>query len=157
MAWLFKCKIVSSLLGNCQSWIGLATDHENKLQDYQNTLMRKLLAAPQQWTPTSMIEMESRTMLMPYRIKRKKLCFVGKVVAKDEQNIWRHAPRNGANQCYREDIYTEWYHCTTDKKSIVIFLRYFAVSALFKLQKWTDYERIQVTIYTSADMVGIVS
>ena len=45
LANLFESKKVLPLLGNCESWISLMKYHE-KLQDYQNTFMRRVLAAP---------------------------------------------------------------------------------------------------------------
>ena len=43
------------------------------------TIMRRVLAATQQVTPKGTIEMHSRILLLPFRIKQKQLHLAGKV------------------------------------------------------------------------------
>ena len=55
------------------SWVGLTSEHIKILQDYQNSILRKVLAGPQQDTPKDntkgMKEMDGSMMLMYLRIK----------------------------------------------------------------------------------------
>ena len=61
---------MTPLPGNWESWIGLTPEHIKTLQEYQNELKCRVLAAPQQGTPTGVIEMDSGMMLTQLIIKQ---------------------------------------------------------------------------------------
>ena len=46
-------------------------------------------------------------MLMHLRIKQKKIRLIGKVMAKNVDNMCRKAPRKGVRECNRDDLLNE--------------------------------------------------
>ena len=91
---LYESEIVTSLLSNSASWIGLTEEVINTLQDFQNTFMLRFFEAPKQGTPTGIVELDSNMLLMKNRIMLSKLTYVGKVTAKSTHH---NMCRNGKN------------------------------------------------------------
>ena len=65
---LYESEIVTSLLNNSASWIGLNDEIINTLQDFQNKFMLRFFKAPKQGTPTGIVELDSNMLLMKNRI-----------------------------------------------------------------------------------------
>ena len=52
----FEAEVVTALLHNCELWIGIMPEHIQTLQDLQNELLQRILAAFQLGTPKGMIK-----------------------------------------------------------------------------------------------------
>ena len=105
---LYESEIVTSLLNNSASWIGLTDEIINTLQDFQNKFMLRFFEAPKQGTPTGIVELDSNMLLMKNRIMLSKLTYVGKVMAKStNHNMCRRAQLNGKNVCNGKDLLTD--------------------------------------------------
>ena len=82
-AWtLYESEIVTSILNNSASEIGITDEIIDKLQDFQNKFMLRFFEAPKQGTPTGRVELDSNMLLMKNRVLLSKLTFVGKMMAK---------------------------------------------------------------------------
>ena len=100
--------MVTSLLNNSASWIGLTDEIVDKLQDFQNKLMLRFFEAPKQGTPTSRVELDSNMLIMKNRIILNRLTYVGKVMAKSlPNNMCIRALINGKLVCKHKDLLTE--------------------------------------------------
>ena len=85
-------EIITSLLNNSASWIGLNDEIIDTLQDFQNKFMLRFFEAPKQGTPTGIVELDSNMLLMKNRIMLSKLTYVGKIMAKStSQNMCKRA------------------------------------------------------------------
>ena len=87
----FKSQVVTILLHNRESWIGVTEEHIQKLLEIQNICLRRLLTAPLSGTPKGMEELDKQMFLMHLRIKQKKLCLIGKAMAKPDRNLCKNA------------------------------------------------------------------
>ena len=97
---LYESKVVTSLLNNSASWIGLTDKIIDKLQDFQNKFMLHFFEAPKQGTTAGIVELDSNMLLMKNRIVLSKLTYVGKIMEKSTpQNMCRRALLNGKNVC----------------------------------------------------------
>ena len=104
---LYETEVVTSLLNNSASWIGLTDEIVNMLQDFQNKFMLRFFEAPKQGTPTGIVELDSNMLLMKNRLLLSKLIYVGKVMAKStNRNMCRRALLNGRNVCRGKDLLT---------------------------------------------------
>ena len=83
---LFEIEIIPSLLHNCESWIGIKESHIKDLQDFQNKFIRKVLRLPHS-TPKAILEWDTGLCHMKWRIISKKIIFLKKIQAKDDDNI----------------------------------------------------------------------
>ena len=102
-----EAEVVTSLLNNSASWIGLNDEIINKLQDFQNKFMLPFFESPKQGTPTGIVELDSNMLLMKNRIMFNKLIYVGKIMAKStNHNMCRRALLNGRNVCKGKDLLT---------------------------------------------------
>ena len=61
---LYESEVVTSLLNNSASWIGLTDEIVDKLQDFQNKFMLRFFEAPKQGTPTGIVELDLKMLLM---------------------------------------------------------------------------------------------
>ena len=100
---LYKSEVVTSLLNNSASWIGLTDELVDKLQDFHLNF-----ESPKQGTPTGIIELDSNMLIMKNRKILSKLTYVGKVMAKSlPNNMCRRALLNCKNVCNGKDLLTE--------------------------------------------------
>ena len=105
---LYESEVVTSLLNNSASWIGLNDEIVTKLQDFQNKFMLRFFEAPKQGTPTGIVELDSNMLLMKNRILLNKLVYVGKIMTNATgTNMCRRALLNGKNECKGQDLLTE--------------------------------------------------
>ena len=81
-----KTEIVTSILNNSDSWIGINDEIIDKLQDFQNSFMLRFFEAAKQGTPTGIVELDANMLLMKNRIMLSKLTYVGKLMANTAQN-----------------------------------------------------------------------
>ena len=61
---LYEPEVVTSLLNNSASCIGLTDKIVDKLQDFQNKFMLRFFEAPKQGTPNGIVELDSNMLLM---------------------------------------------------------------------------------------------
>ena len=105
---LYESEVVTSLLNNSASWIGLNDEIATKLQDFQNKFMLRFFDAPKQGAPTGIVELDSNMLLMGNRILQNKLIYVGKIMTNSlGTNMGRQALLNGKNTCKGQDLLTE--------------------------------------------------
>ena len=57
---LYEIEIVSSILNNSESWIGITKEIIDKLQEFQNRLMLRFVEAPKQGTLTGIVELNAK-------------------------------------------------------------------------------------------------
>lgn len=82
---LFEAQVIPALLFNCESWIGITKTQINDLQGFQDKFMRKLMHLPAS-TPKAILHWDSRMEMMKWRIAKRKLLFLKKVMAKEDSN-----------------------------------------------------------------------
>ena len=105
---LYESEVVTSLLNNSASWIGINDEIITKLQTFQNKFMLRFFEAPKQGTPTGIVELDSNMLLMGNRIMQNKLIYVGKIMTNSlGENMGRRALLNGKNTCKGKDLLTE--------------------------------------------------
>ena len=66
-------EVVTSLLNNSASWIGLTDEIIDILQEFQNKFMLRFFEAPKHGTPSGIVELDSNMLLMKNRIVLSKL------------------------------------------------------------------------------------
>ena len=74
-----ESEIVTSLLNNSASCIGLTDEIINILHEFQNKLMFRFFEAPKQGTTSGIVELDYNMLLMKNRIMLSKLTYVGKI------------------------------------------------------------------------------
>ena len=57
---LYEIEIVTSILNNSESWIGITKEIIDKLQDFQNRFMLRYIEAPKQGTLTGIVELDAK-------------------------------------------------------------------------------------------------
>ena len=80
---LFESEVITSLLHNFESLTGIKEEIIQLLHDFQNKLMLRVFAAPQQRTPKGIVELDFNMLLMNDISILKKLVFVGKIKSID--------------------------------------------------------------------------
>ena len=83
---LYEAQIISSLLHNCESWIGINDKHVQLLQKFQEEFIRKVLRLPLS-SPKALMNYDTGLWPMEWRIKYKKLNFVRGIMLKSYSNI----------------------------------------------------------------------
>ena len=70
---LYESEIVTSLLNNSVSWIGLNDEIISILQNFHHKFMLRFFEAPVNGTPAGIVELDSNMLLMKNRIIQNKL------------------------------------------------------------------------------------
>ena len=83
---LYESTIIPTLIHNCESWIGLTQKHLDDLQSFQNKFIRDVLRLPVS-TPKAILQYDVGLMPMKWRIAKRKLLFVNKILSKDHNNL----------------------------------------------------------------------
>ena len=83
---LYEAQIISSLLHNSESWIGINDKHIQLLQKFQDEFIRKVLRLPSS-APKAIMQYDTGLWPMEWRIKYKKLNFVRGIMLKPSSNI----------------------------------------------------------------------
>ena len=83
---LYESTIISTLLHNSESWVGLNQKHINDLENFQNEFIRNVLRLPES-TPKAILQYDVGLMPMKWRIAKKKLLFANKILRMDPNNI----------------------------------------------------------------------
>ena len=87
---LFEAQVLPALLFNCESWIGITDTQINDLQGFQDKFLRKLMHLPIS-TPKAILHWDSGMEMMKWRIAKKKLLFLKKVMAKENNNLCKRS------------------------------------------------------------------
>ena len=85
---LFEATIIPALLHNAESWIGITDSIIKDLQNFQDKFIRKVLRLPKS-TTKALYQWDSGMLSMKWRIAKRKLLFVNKIMQKDHTNIAR--------------------------------------------------------------------
>ena len=64
----FDHKIVSKILTNSESWLGLNQTHLDELQEFQDNFQRKVLAVTQTGSPKGTMKLVGQMLSMKWRI-----------------------------------------------------------------------------------------
>ena len=105
---LYESEIVTSLLNNSASWIGLNDEIISILQNFQHKFMLRFFEAPVNGTPAGIVDLDSNMLLMKNRIIQNKLICVGKLMTNAlDQNMGKRALLNGKETCKGKDLLTE--------------------------------------------------
>ena len=105
---MYESEIVTSILNNSASWIGITDEIIDKLQDFQNRFMLRFFEAPKQGSPTGIVELDSDMLLMKNRILLSKLTYIGKLIDKSAPtSMCRRALNNGKITYKGKDLLTE--------------------------------------------------
>ena len=112
---LYESEIVTSLLNNSASWIGLNDEIITILQNFQNKFMLRFFEAPARGTPTGIVELDSNMLLMKNRVIQSKLTYVGKIMTNAlGPNMGKRALLNGRDTCNGKDLLTECENWCTE-------------------------------------------
>ena len=87
---LFEAQVMSGLLFNCESWIGITEAQINELQSFQDNFLNKLLHLPVS-TPKAILHWDCGMEMVKWRIAKIKLMFVRKMRQADCDNICKRA------------------------------------------------------------------
>ena len=87
---LFEAQVIPALLFNCESWIGITETQINDLQGFQDKFVRKLMHLPIS-TPKAILHWDSGREMMKWRIAKRKLLFLKKVMAKENSNLCKRS------------------------------------------------------------------
>ena len=90
---LFEAQVMSGLLFNCESWIGITEAPIDKLQSFQDNFLKKLLHLPVS-TPQAILHWDCGMEMIKWRIAKSKLMFVRKMRQADCDNICKRAILN---------------------------------------------------------------
>ena len=90
---LFEAQVIPAILFNCESWIGITETQINDLQGFQDKFVRKLMHLPTS-TPKAILHWDSGMEMMKWRIARRKLLFLKKVMAKEDSNPCKRSLMN---------------------------------------------------------------
>ena len=89
---LFEAQIVPALLFNSESCIGITEVQINVLQGFQEKFVRKLMHLPIS-TPKGLLLWDCGMQMMKWRIAKRKLLFLRKMMFKENRAIVNEAPR----------------------------------------------------------------
>ena len=92
---LFEAQVIPALLFNCESWIGITETQINELQGFQDKFIRKLMHLPVS-TPKALLHWDSGMEMMKWRIAKRKLLFLKKIMAKEDSNLCKRSLLNEA-------------------------------------------------------------
>ena len=87
---LFESTVITPLLNNCESWIGIKDQQLNLLQKFQEEFIEKVLRISNK-TTKAIINWDVGLPPMKWRIGERKLQFLRKTMAKDYKNITKRA------------------------------------------------------------------
>ena len=87
---LFEAQVIPALLFNCESWIGITDCQVDELQSFQNKFIRKLLHLPIS-TPKAILHWDAGMEMMKWRIAKRKMLFLRKLMLKDDSSICKRA------------------------------------------------------------------
>ena len=90
---LFEAQIISGLLFNCKSWIGITQAQIDELQSFQDNFLKKLLHLPVS-TPKAILHWDGGMEMMKWRIAKRKLMFMKKMMLANSDNICKKAILN---------------------------------------------------------------
>ena len=90
---LFEAQIISGLLFNCESWIGITQAQIDELQSFQDNFLKKLLHLPVS-TPKAILHWDGGMEMMKWRIAKRKLMFMKKMMLANSENICKKAILN---------------------------------------------------------------
>ena len=90
---LFEAQVLPALLFNCESWIGITDTQIKDLQGFQDKFIRKLMHLPIS-TPKAILHWDSGMEMMKWRIAKRKLIFLKKVMAKENSNLCKRSIMN---------------------------------------------------------------
>ena len=90
---LFEAQIISGLLLNCKSWLGITDRQIAELQGFQDKFLRKLIHLPIS-THKAILHWDGGMEMMKWRIEKQKLLFLGKLMFKEDSNICKRAIMN---------------------------------------------------------------
>ena len=103
----FESKIISKILSNCDSWIGLTKQHINRIQTVQDNYFKKVFQVADSGTPVCMVRLDSQTLQVKWQILLKKIKEVRKTVDKDNKNICKKVLIAGLKTCDGGDLLNE--------------------------------------------------
>ena len=83
---LFEAQVIPALLFNSESWIGLTEAQINDLQGFQDKFTRKLMRLPIS-TPKVLLHWDAGMELIKWRVAKKKLLFMRKLMLKKDSTI----------------------------------------------------------------------
>ena len=75
---LFEAQVMTGLLFNCESWIGITETQIAELQSFQDNFLKKLLHLPAS-TPKAIVHWDGGMEMVKWRIAKIKLIFVRKI------------------------------------------------------------------------------
>ena len=87
---LFEAQVVPALLFNSESWIGITEAQINDLQGFQDKFVRKLMHLPIS-TPKAILHWDCGMEMMKWRIAKRKLLFLRKMMFKENSNLCKRA------------------------------------------------------------------
>jgi len=90
---LFEATVIPALLFNCESWIGITELQINELQGFQDKFIRKLMHLPTS-TPKAILHWDSGMEMMKWRIAKRKLLFLKKMMTKENSNLCKRSILN---------------------------------------------------------------
>ena len=90
---LFEAQVIPALLFNCESWIGITAVQINELQGFQDKFIRKLMHLPTS-KPKAILYWDSGMEMMKWRIAKRKLQFLKKIMAKEDSNLCKRSILN---------------------------------------------------------------
>ena len=100
----FKSKIISKILSNSDSWIGLTKQHINRIQNVQDNYFKKVFQVADSGTPVCMVRLDSQTLQVKWQILLKKIKQVRKTMDKDDKNICKKVLIAGLKTCNGGDL-----------------------------------------------------
>ena len=90
---LFEAQVMTGLLFNCESWIGITDTQIAELQSFQDKFLKKLLHLPMS-TPKAILHWDGGMEMVKWRIAKIKLMFMRKMRFSRNDNICKRALMN---------------------------------------------------------------
>ena len=110
-AWdLWEVGICASLLANCNTWVMMNKETEDKLEDIFHEFLRNIYACPPS-TPLPALRSQAGMISMKYRVWTEKVCLVAKL-------LHRTKPGNYARLIMEEQILMGWEGITKEATDI---------------------------------------
>ena len=81
----YKSKISSKLLANSESWIGLYQSHVDRLKKVQDDYNKKMIQESNYGTMNCLLQLESQTLKIKWKIIQRKIRQVRKIMDKKVQ------------------------------------------------------------------------
>ena len=91
---LIEAQVMSRLLFNCESWIGITEAQINELQSFQDNFLKKLLHLPVSTPTKAILHWDYGMKMVKWRIAKIKLMFVRKMRLDKSDNICKRALTN---------------------------------------------------------------